>query len=138
MNGFMLAGRPIRIGLGSDRASIPTPVHTPAQAFQGSGFDLNRPSIDRVGNSNAKARGNAASLDDTDVAGISYNKVSRENLMRKLMREEDQIGPAGSGSGALKADPVRHESASRKSSRCIVVQNMFDIEEYVYFFLESF
>lgn len=134
MNGFMLAGRPIRVGLGADRSAVSGPVviSTPAQAFQGSAFDSTGPSIDRVGTSDSKARGNAASLDDTDVAGISYNKVSRENLMRKLMREEDQLAPASgtsSGTRGSNGDLVHHESASRKSSRCIVVQNMFDPQE---------
>lgn len=131
MNGFLLAGRPIRIGLGTDRAGMPALVNTPAQAFQGSAFDTNGPAIDRVGSSSAKARGNASSLDDTDVAGISYNRVSRENLMRKLMRDEDQLTAGGSVSRSRDSTPL--ESASRKSSRCIVVQNMFDITEYVSF-----
>lgn len=126
MNGFMLAGRPLRIGLGSDRNMNSN--NTPAQAFSGSGFDTNVPAIDRVGNSNARARGNASSLDDTDVAGISYNKVSRESLMRKLMREEDKLDPVAS-SGITKVDRPIAETTSRKSSRCIVVQNMFDPEE---------
>lgn len=134
MNGFMLAGRPIRIGLGSER-NMPL-ANTPAQAFSGSGFDTNSPSIDRVGSSNTRARGNASSLDDTDVAGISYNKVSRESLMRKLMRTEDKLDPAAS-SGITKADPVRNENTSHKSSRCIVVQNMFDAEEWVHSFIKS-
>lgn len=144
MNGFMLAGRPIRVGLGSDRSqggfnpanSAATFITTPAQAFQGSAFNSNGPAIDRVGTSDSKARGSAASLDDTDVAGISYNKVSRENLMRKLMRDEDQLTPVTAASTAMNgvrsssnSDSVHHESASRKSSRCIVVQNMFDPQE---------
>lgn len=126
MNGFMLAGRAIRVGLGSDKLSQANSANGPAQAFQGSAFNDQHPSIDRVGMSSSRNQSSAASLDDTDVSGISYSRVSRESLMNKLMREEDNPNKENDLKNVQHDAPL---DSSHKSSRCVVVQNMFDPSE---------
>jgi hypothetical protein len=126
MKGFMLAGRAIRVGLGSDRLNQPNAINGPAQAFQGSAFNDQHPPIDRVGMSASRNQSSAASLDDADASGISYSKVSRENLMNKLMRDEDKL-TRGNSSADHQVEPSL--DSSHKSSRCIVVQNFFDPSE---------
>src|SRR5690606_11968573 len=95
MNGFDLAGRQIRVGLGNDKF---TPESTAQmlqrfsgyQGFQGSAFESRGRGTDRLGRAEEKASGGGASaLDDTDVAGVNFNNYSRDLLMRKLAREDD-------------------------------------------------
>lgn len=126
MKGFMLAGRAIRVGLGSDRLNQPNTTNGPAQAFQGSAFNEQNPSIDRVGASASRNQSGAAALDDADASGVSYNKVSRETLMNKLMRDEDKLA-RGNSPAVHQAEPPL--DSSHKASRCIVVQNFFDPSE---------
>lgn len=126
MKGFMLAGRAIRVGLGSDRLNQPNTANGPAQAFQGSAFNEQNPPIDRVGASASRNQSGAAALDDADASGVSYNKVSRETLMNKLMRDEDKLA-RGNSPAVHQAEPPL--DSSHKASRCIVVQNFFDPSE---------
>lgn len=154
MNGFDLAGRPIRVGLGNDKF---TPESTAQmlqrfsgyQGFQGSAFEnRGRGGNDRVGRADDKAGGAGASaLDDTDVAGVNFNNYSRDLLMRKLARQDDPAPtsdkPHTNGSNG-KEMPVRQKQklpekviAGHKSlpldvpmaSRCVVLKNMFDPTE---------
>jgi RNA-binding protein 39 len=89
MNGFDLAGRPIRVGLGNDKF---TPESTAnllqrfqgqeyQRAYQGSAFSGQGGrgaqaggaggAFDRAGGrDNEKGAGGASALDDTDVAGV--------------------------------------------------------------------
>jgi RNA-binding protein 39 len=147
MNGFDLAGRPIRVGLGNDKF---TPESTAQmlqrfsgynQGFQGSAFESRNRGTDRVGRADDKATGTGASaLDDTDVAGVNFNNYSRDLLMRKLARQDDST-PAdrnGAGKDAPKRAPetVVHTSKPLPvnvpmASRCVVLKNMFDPAEYV-------
>ncbi|KAI5851139.1 hypothetical protein DFP73DRAFT_609941 [Morchella snyderi] len=154
MNGFDLAGRPIRVGLGNDKF---TPESTAQmlqrfsgyQGFQGSAFEnRGRGGNDRVGRADDKAGGAGASaLDDTDVAGVNFNNYSRDLLMRKLARQDEPAAtsdkPHTNGSSG-KEMPVRQKQklpekviAGHKSlpldvpmaSRCVVLKNMFDPTE---------
>ncbi|KIW40760.1 hypothetical protein, variant [Exophiala oligosperma] len=107
MNGFDLAGRPIRVGLGNDKFT-PESTANLLQRFQGqnhSGYQGSAFSgsggrgahaggsggtFDRAGGrDNDKGTGGASALDDTDVAGVNFNNYSRDALMRKLARTDD-------------------------------------------------
>lgn len=153
MNGFDLAGRPIRVGLGNDKF---TPESTAQmlqrfsgynQGFQGSAFESRSRGTDRVGRADDKATGTGASaLDDTDVAGVNFNNYSRDLLMRKLARQDE---PTGGTNGAVPEkngrdagqrqrvpDTVVHTQKTLPvnvpmASRCVVLKNMFDPSEYV-------
>jgi len=151
MNGFDLAGRPIRVGLGNDKF---TPESTASllqrfqgqahqQQFQGSAFSGaggrgpsggGGGSFDRAGGrDNDKGAGGASALDDTDVGGVNFNNYSRDALMRKLARTEDS--PTTNGrterrevlkpKTEVKPLPVNVNTASR----CVVLRNMFDPAE---------
>lgn len=152
MNGFDLAGRPIRVGLGNDKF---TPESTASllqrfqgqshqQQFQGSAFSgaggrgpqaTSGSNFDRAGGrDNDKGAGGASALDDTDVGGVNFNNYSRDALMRKLART-DEPAPAPNGRDErreilkpkteTKALPVNVNMASR----CVVLKNMFDPAE---------
>ncbi|KAI4213885.1 MAG: hypothetical protein LQ351_003580 [Letrouitia transgressa] len=139
MNGFDLAGRPIRVGLGNDKFT-PESTATLLQRFQGqelqrnfqgsafsghggrgayaggSGGAFDRASGDRSG-------AGASALDDTDVAGVNFNNYSRDALMRKLARTDDP-NPAEDKRKAQKAKPL--PVSVNQASRCILLRNMFD------------
>ncbi|KAI6710514.1 hypothetical protein JHW43_006955 [Diplocarpon mali] len=154
MNGFDLAGRPIRVGLGNDKF---TPESTASllqrfqgqshqQQFQGSAFSgaggrgpqaAGGSNFDRAGGrDNDKSSGGASALDDTDVGGVNFNNYSRDALMRKLART-DEPAPVTTGRDErrevtkpkteAKALPVNVNMASR----CVVLKNMFDPAEHV-------
>lgn len=147
MNGFDLAGRPIRVGLGNDKF---TPESTANllqrfqgqnhhQQFQGSAFSgaggrgPATSNFDRAGaRDNEKGTG-ASALDDTDVAGVNFNNYSRDALMRKLARTDEPPASVVPDRQILKPKtetkplPVNVNMASR----CVVLHNMFDPAEYV-------
>ncbi|KIH91295.1 RNA-binding protein 39 [Sporothrix brasiliensis 5110] len=116
MNGFDLAGRPIRVGLGNDKFTPESTAHL-MQRFQGRDQAHNGNSRDADRRGNGGASGNfdragardsdkgsgAGALDDTDVAGVNFNSYSRDALMRKLARTDDvgtsSSSPATNGAG---------------------------------------
>ena len=150
MNGFDLAGRPIRVGLGNDKF---TPESTqdllqrfPNQAngFQGSAFSGaggrgaqagGSSNFDRAGGrGDDKGAGGASALDDTDVAGVNFSNYSRDALMRKLARADE---PAESN-GADKRPMAKPKNEKKtlpvnvpQNSRCIILRNMFNPAQYV-------
>jgi RNA-binding protein 23/39 len=152
MNGFDLAGRPIRVGLGNDKF---TPESTASllqrfqgqshqQQFQGSAFSgaggrgpqaSSGGAFDRAGGrDNDKGAGGASALDDTDVAGVNFNNYSRDALMRKLARTDE---PAPAANGRDERREVLKPKTETKplpvnvnmASRCVVLKNMFDPAE---------
>ncbi|KAH8812023.1 hypothetical protein F5884DRAFT_750347 [Xylogone sp. PMI_703] len=151
MNGFDLAGRPIRVGLGNDKFT-PESTATLLQRFQGtshqqqfqgsafSGAGGRGPSgggstFDRAGGrDNDKGAGGASALDDTDVGGVNFNNYSRDALMRKLARTDE---PATSTNGRddrreilkPKTEPKTLPVNVNMASRCVVLRNMFDPSE---------
>ncbi|KAH6620682.1 hypothetical protein B0J18DRAFT_203981 [Chaetomium sp. MPI-SDFR-AT-0129] len=152
MNGFDLAGRPIRVGLGNDKftpestANLLRGFQGQNQQFQGSAFSgaggrgPQASNFDRAGaRDNEKGTG-ASALDDTDVAGVNFNNYSRDALMRKLARTDEP---------ATNSQPERQQILKPKTetkplpvnvsmaSRCVVLHNMFDPAEYVFFFFSS-
>ncbi|KAF2143452.1 uncharacterized protein K452DRAFT_350463 [Aplosporella prunicola CBS 121167] len=149
MNGFDLAGRPIRVGLGNDKFT-PESTANLLQRFQGQ----NQPNFqgsafsgsggrgahaggsggnfDRAGGrDNDKGAGGASALDDTDVAGVNFNNFSRDALMRKLARTDDSGDTSKDKQKiAAPAAPVRQLPVNvSMASRCVVLKNMFDPAE---------
>ncbi|EPE27165.1 RNA-binding, RBD [Glarea lozoyensis ATCC 20868] len=149
MNGFDLAGRPIRVGLGNDKF---TPESTASllqrfqgqshqQQFQGSAFSgaggrgpqaANGSNFDRAGGrDNDKSAGGASALDDTDVGGVNFNNYSRDALMRKLARTDE---PTTSSNGREERREILKPKTESKplppgvnmASRCVVLKHMFD------------
>ena len=149
MNGFDLAGRPIRVGLGNDKF---TPESTASllqrfqgqshqQQFQGSAFSgaggrgpqaSSGSNFDRAGGrDNDKGAGGASALDDTDVGGVNFNNYSRDALMRKLARTDESSTDAETKRAAA---PAKKESKPlpvtvSQASRCVLLRNMFDPTE---------
>ncbi|KAI9818624.1 MAG: hypothetical protein M1832_004397 [Thelocarpon impressellum] len=154
MNGFDLAGRPIRVGLGNDKFT-PESTANLLQRFQGQGGDQRNfqgsafsghggrgahaggagGAFDRAGaRDNDKGAGGASALDDTDVAGVNFNNYSRDALMRKLARTEDSTPETNGGDKRPIAKPkveVAKPLAVKvdQASRCVVLKNMFDPAE---------
>ncbi|KEZ44775.1 Uncharacterized protein SAPIO_CDS2878 [Scedosporium apiospermum] len=142
MNGFDLAGRAIRVGLGNDKftpestANLLQRFSGQNSSYQGSSFsgaggrNQQNSTFDRAGGRDNDKAGGASALDDTDVAGVNFNNYSRDALMRKLARtdeastvaEERQILKPKT---EVKPLPVNVNMASR----CVVLHNMFDPDE---------
>ena len=153
MNGFDLAGRPIRVGLGNDKFT-PESTANLLQRFQGQEHQRNYQgsafsghggrgsqaggaggAFDRAGGrDNEKGGGGASALDDTDVAGVNFNNYSRDALMRKLARTDD---PAPESNGADQKRPIIKPKTETKplpvsvnqASRCVLLRNMFNPQE---------
>ena len=151
MNGFDLAGRPIRVGLGNDKF---TPESTAnllqrfqgqegQRAFQGSAFSGHGGrgaqaggggAFDRAGGrDNEKAGGGASALDDTDVGGVNFNNYSRDALMRKLARTDE---PAAETSNEQRRAAPKPKTENKplpvsvsQASRCVLLRNMFEPSE---------
>src|SRR5689334_223692 len=101
MNGFDLAGRPIRVGLGNDKftpestANLLQRFQGQNQQYQGSAFSgaggrgPQTSNFDRAGGRDNEKGTGASALDDSDVAGVNFNNYSRDSLMRKLARTDE-------------------------------------------------
>jgi len=152
MNGFDLAGRPIRVGLGNDKF---TPESTASllqrfqgqshqQQFQGSAFSgaggrgpqaSSGSSFDRAGgrDNDKSGGGGASALDDTDVGGVNFNNYSRDALMRKLARTDDSAPAKGRDERREILKPKTETKPLpvnvNMASRCVVLKNMFDPAE---------
>ncbi|KAF2104092.1 splicing factor, CC1-like protein, partial [Rhizodiscina lignyota] len=148
MNGFDLAGRPIRVGLGNDKftdASTqnllqrfgPGSQAPNGQPYQGSAFSGSggrgahaggSTNFDRAGGRDTdKTQGGASALDDTDVSGVNFNNFSRDVLMRRLAREDDATP---SNDQANRPQPRAEARAilsnMPQASRSIVLRGVFD------------
>lgn len=143
MNGFDLAGRPIRVGLGNDKftpestANLLQKFSGRDQQYQGSAFSgaggrgPQSSAFDRAGGRDSDKTGGASALDDTDVAGVNFNNYSRDALMRKLARTDE---PPTSGNDERQILKPKTETKPlpvnvNMASRCVVLHNMFDPEE---------
>ncbi|KAJ5581621.1 RNA recognition motif domain eukaryote [Penicillium sp. DV-2018c] len=145
MNGFELAGRAIRVGLGNDKFTPDSSGNRPTgsstnQQFQGSSFSGQGGRGVQAGGSNAFDRASgresqkgagASALDDTDVAGVNFNNYSRDALMRKLARTDESQPSVDDQQKILRPKtetkplPVNVNMASR----CVLLRNMFDPAE---------
>ena len=155
MNGFDLAGRPIRVGLGNDKFTPESTANllqrfqgdNAQQRFQGSAFSGHggrgaqaggANNFDRAGGrDNEKGGGGASALDDTDVAGVNFNNYSRDALMRKLART-DEPTPETNVDAAQKRAVAKPRPEAKplpvavnQASRCVLLRNMFNPGEYV-------
>ncbi|KAF4125839.1 RNA-binding protein 39 [Geosmithia morbida] len=159
MNGFDLAGRPIRVGLGNDKFTPESTANLLQKfsgrdqnngKFQGSNFSgaggrglhqqQQSAGFDRAGGRDGEKSGGASALDDTDVGGVNFSNYSRDALMRKLART-DETAVATNGSGADQHQQDQRQMPKPKAevkalpvnvnmaSRCVVLHNMFDPEE---------
>lgn len=154
MNGFDLAGRPIRVGLGNDRFNNNNnnnnnnnPNAQMMQRLQGHhGGHLARghpaiaaaaavPHFDRAGGRDDKGAGGASALDDTDVAGVNFNNYSRDALMRKLARTDEPpvVEPPVDDKHKMPKVPMTKTKplpvTVGMASRCVLLRNMFDPAE---------
>ncbi|KAK0285130.1 Phosphatidylinositol-3-phosphatase SAC1 [Friedmanniomyces endolithicus] len=142
MNGFELAGRPIRVGLGNDKFT-PESTHSLLQRFgsqaqaaanqQGSSFSGmggrgahagGTGNFDKASGRDADKTGGASALDDTDVAGVNFSNYSRDALMRKLARTDDaeaKIAPKAAMQ-TKKLLPIDQPAPSR----CVLLKNMYN------------
>jgi RNA-binding protein 23/39 len=142
MNGFELAGRQIRVGLGNDKFTSESTAHLlrnfPQQtaSYQGSAFSGaggrgahaggTGGVYDRTNGRDDRGIGGASALDDSDMSGVNFKQVDRNKLMRNLARNEIDVpvpkeAPAAQRRAAVKVeDPI---------SRCIKIQNAFVTEE---------
>ena len=153
MNGFDLAGRPIRVGLGNDKFTPESTANllqrfqgqNQPNPFQGSAFSGSGGrgahagggggNFDRAGGrDDQKGSGGASALDDTDVAGVNFNNYSRDALMRKLARTDDTTSADADQKRRLAAMQAKKESKPlpvnvSQASRCVLLRNMFDPAE---------
>ncbi|KAE8149441.1 hypothetical protein BDV25DRAFT_2711 [Aspergillus avenaceus] len=147
MNGFDLAGRAIRVGLGNDKFTPDSSAQrlqsqgANQQNFQGSMFSGHggrgiqaggTNNFDRAGGRDSEKGAGASALDDTDVAGVNFNNYSRDALMRKLARTDEPSEPSADDKQKVlrpktetKPLPVNVNMASR----CVMLRNMFDPSE---------
>jgi len=145
MNGFDLAGRPIRVGLGNDKFTPESTANllqrfsgqNQSQSYQGSAFSgaggrgPQSSAFDRAGGRDSDKTGGASALDDTDVAGVNFNNYSRDALMRRLARTDE---PASNGAEERQILKPKTETKAlpvnvNMASRCVVLHNMFDPDE---------
>ncbi|PHH53848.1 RNA-binding protein rsd1 [Ceratocystis fimbriata CBS 114723] len=147
MNGFDLAGRLIRVGLGNDKFT-PESTANMMHKFSGNGpnqgMHHNGPGsrgqttvFDRASrrDTDKPTNGNVSALDDTDVGGVNFNNYSRDALMRKLARTDEP--PANTANGAEERQILKPKTETKpplpvtvnSASRCVVLRNMFNPEE---------
>lgn len=141
MNGFEIAGRPIRVGLGSDKftpestANLLHRFHNQPNQFQGSSFSGaggrgahagGSNNFDRAGGREEKGAGGASALDDADVGGVNFSNYSRDSLMRKLARTEDPAPQPQAVAARPKVDLKKTAAHGPAPSRCIVVKNAYN------------
>ena len=148
MNGFEIAGRPIRVGLGNDKFTPETTANlmqrfqsqgAQAAKFQGSSFSGaggrgshagGTNNFDRASGRDEKGAGGSSALDDSDVGGVNFNNFSRDSLMKKLARTEDST-PAVKTTSRGRPEQSKIAVNTQAPSRCVVVKNAYNEAEYV-------
>ncbi|KKA29794.1 hypothetical protein TD95_004807, partial [Thielaviopsis punctulata] len=156
MNGFDLAGRLIRVGLGNDKFT-PESTANMMHKFSGNGSahsgggGRGGPAVfDRASrrDSDKPVNGNVSALDDTDVGGVNFNNYSRDALMRKLARTDEPpanspnnnnnnaSGNKNPANGTEERQILKPKTETKPlpvavntASRCVVLRNMFDPDE---------
>lgn len=134
MNGFDLAGRPIRVGLGNDKF-VPEGAQNIQGRFSSKDFerddgppqrrerrDYDDRDLDGQGGGRRRGDRGVRELDDSEQGGVSFQNISRTDLMRKLARAEDNI-PA-----EAVAD-LRQPPPPPQVSRGVLLKNMFNPAE---------
>ena len=153
MNGFDLAGRPIRVGLGNDKFT-PESTANLLQRFQGQEYQRNYQgsafsgsggrgahaggsggNFDRAGGRDGdKGAGGASALDDTDVAGVNFSNYSRDALMRKLARTDEPSTDTTAADEKRRSAKPKAETKPlpvnvSQASRCVLLRNTFNPAE---------
>ena len=141
MNGFELAGRAIRVGLGNDKFTNESTqaILDRYDGFRGSIMEtVPRGDTERIGGGASGGRGGGggripSNLDDTDIAGVSFQNVSREALMKKLARDEPKVEPVMYVPVFLFyiftnifSPKPRTYIAAPEVSRCVLLKNCFN------------
>lgn len=144
LNGFMLAERPLRVGLGNDKMNAEAATgmmqrsasgaqESQASTFSGAGgrgtHAGGSTNFERS-NREDKVAANSSALDDSDVGGVNYSNFSRESLMKKLARVEEPA--TATNKSKVNAARAKPPVATMAKSRCIIVKNCYDEAEYVY------
>ncbi|KAF2828138.1 splicing factor, CC1-like protein [Ophiobolus disseminans] len=144
MNGFELAGRQIRVGLGNDKftpestASLLRTFAQQAQTYQGSAFSGaggrgayaggNGGVFDRTHSKDDRGISGASALDDTDVAGVNFKTYDRSKLMNALARGNPNATTT-LGAPAVVAKPRVPMVDKVMPSKCVKIENAFDADE---------
>jgi len=144
MNGFELAGRQIRVGLGNDKFTPESTAHllrnftNQAAKYQGSAFSGaggrgayaggSGGMFDRPHGKDDRGVSGASALDDTDMSGVNFKQVDRNKLMLNLARNEVDMSTLDRDyfrPGKKLVDPA---SQMPKASRCIKIEDAFNPE----------
>lgn len=144
MNGFELAGRQIRVGLGNDKftpestANLLRTFTQQAQSYQGSAFSGaggrgayaggSGGVFDRTHSKDDRGVSGASALDDTDVAGVNFKTYDRSKLMDALARR-DGPEPAKHGVQPVVNKPRAPVIDQPMASKCVKIENAFDADE---------
>jgi RNA-binding protein 39 len=142
MNGFDLANRPIRVGLGNDRFTNDS-TQALLRSFpqqQGSGvFGAGGRGTHAGGDTSYESKGrhndrggigNASALNDTDVGESNLANISRHEIMQKLLRRDE--GGSSSKEAAEKPKPKKTAPPTPQApqvTRCVVLVNVYDLAE---------
>jgi RNA-binding protein 39 len=132
LNGFELAKRPIRVGLGNDRFtdnSTKSLLQASSQQFQGSDFSGaggrgayagGSGNFDRAARE-ADKTGAGSALDDSDVGGVNMSNYNRYELIRKLARTENDEVKAPT-------QTITHKPVDQPqtATRCVVLRHLYD------------
>jgi RNA-binding protein 23/39 len=138
LNGFELAGRAIRVGLGNDKFTNESTqaILDRYDGFRGTILDtVPLDDTERLGGGGGRRGGGGrmvGNLDDADVAGVSFQNVSREALMRKLARDEPKEEPAPyiDNETMLTFSPKPLSQIQPPDvSRCVLLKNCFNPTE---------
>jgi RNA-binding protein 39 len=145
MNGFELAGRQIRVGLGNDKftpestANLLRTFTQQAQSYQGSAFSGaggrgayaggTGGVFDRTHSKDDRGVSGASALDDSDVAGVNFKTYDRSRLMDALARRD----VPGDSRQAMPTPTTRKAPApapaAPMASKCVKIENVFDADE---------
>ncbi|KAF1844203.1 splicing factor, CC1-like protein [Cucurbitaria berberidis CBS 394.84] len=144
MNGFELAGRQIRVGLGNDKftpestANLLRTFTQQAQSYQGSAFSGagGRGAyaggaggvFDRTHSKDDRGVSGASALDDTDVAGVNFKTYDRSKLMAALAGR-DNPEPTKQGAQPVINKPRAPIVDKPMASKCVKIENAFDADE---------
>ncbi|KAF2849172.1 splicing factor, CC1-like protein [Plenodomus tracheiphilus IPT5] len=144
MNGFELAGRQIRVGLGNDKftpestANLLRTFTQQAQSYQGSAFSGaggrgayaggSGGAFDRAHSKDDRGVSGASALDDTDVAGVNFKSYDRSKLMEALARR-DGTDVAKQGAQPVISKPRAPVVDKPMASKCVKIENAFDADE---------
>ncbi|KAF9087816.1 hypothetical protein BGX23_007858 [Mortierella sp. AD031] len=120
MNGYVLAGRTIKVGLVTEKGSGPQNNQTTNTINNNNnGYQNNNGQIN-----------NSISMDDSDTAGYAMTNQSRAELMQKLARGEGSMGTAALPTTAAPAPiPSFVQLPVVMPSRAVLLKNMFTEED---------